>query len=81
MENPSLLKSCPFCGETEMIDLNGRRCSGRYRGWIVFASCGICGAQSKVFSCEDDPAESEWSNNACYQAIKAWNRRADSRKE
>ena len=69
------VKGCPFCGENEMIELRSRRCSARYMGWIVFVTCEMCGAQSKVFSCSEDPPESEWQNDACYKAIKAWNRR------
>ena len=66
------LKSCLFCGEPYAITLRARYGRGR---WIVFARCDMCGAQSRCFSCEEDPEIGEWSNDACYKAGAAWNKR------
>lgn len=68
------LSPCPYCGSTEVY-LAERR-SIISNAYIVYCECGLCGAHGKAFK-SDVPADFyEWDNEACRQAVKAWNTRA-----
>lgn len=66
------MKPCPHCGGTACLHSNF---SHKARRYFVFAKCDICGAQGKIFQSEDEPAAADWNNNACIDAVKAWNMR------
>lgn len=66
------VKTCPHCGGTACLNAN---CSYKKRTYFVFVRCDICGAQGKVYSSPEDPAAENWENDACIDAIKAWNMR------
>ena len=66
------LKNCPHCGGMAHLEQNFTRKTHNY---IVYVKCDICGAQGKVYSSEEAPAETEWQNEACNAAAAAWNLR------
>lgn len=74
MDNDSL-KGCPHCGGPGSIWANY---SYKTRSYFVFVKCGLCGAQGKVFTSDNDPEEEGWNNVACNNAVMAWNLRFDS---
>ena len=72
------LKKCPFCG--------GRACttanySYKRKLYYVFVKCDICGAQGKAYTSEEDPAQEEWQNIACEDALNAWNLRNERKND
>lgn len=69
---------CPFCGsDNSSIYWKG----WRYNAVIYFVKCEECGAQTRAFSHSCDDANkwkgspAEWDNDACGNALHAWNRR------
>lgn len=66
------LKKCPHCGGTACLHSSY---SYKARKYFVFAKCDVCGSQGKLFTSEDSPAESEWNNVSCNDAVNAWNLR------
>lgn len=64
------LKKCPFCGDEATLYYRGAK-----YGFIVYAKCDFCGAQSRVFNSQNNPEDEDWRNVACRKATKAWNRR------
>lgn len=66
------LKKCPFCGGVADEYFTGVR---RGTGYTVFVKCEICGSSGKAFFTPNNPSESGWSDLACKEAIRAWNRR------
>lgn len=70
------IKPCPFCGGDAY--LNSRYIS-KWKRYMVFVKCDICGGQGKVYSSWEPPAETDWNNDACYSALNAWNRRFNNR--
>ena len=69
---PTAIKTCPHCGGSACLNYNY---SYRIRRYFVFVKCNICGAQAKVFTDEKNPEESGWTDEACLDAVKAWNMR------
>ena len=65
------IKSCPFCGGEGCLYSN----YSRYGKYLVFVKCEDCFSQGKSFASRENPAESDWQNQACEDAIKHWNRR------
>ena len=48
------VKKCPFCGEDQDIHMRANY-SKKMRVWLVFIKCEVCGGQTKVIPCEEDP--------------------------
>ena len=67
-----MIKRCPHCGSPS--DLNSRY-SYKTKRYFVFVRCEMCGAQGKIYNSEQNPEEQQWDNDACHNAIKAWNMR------
>ena len=72
MENNQQIKPCPHCGGVSYLYANYSRKIG---GYFVFVKCDICGAQGKIYSSKRDPDADGWENEACVNAIAAWNMR------
>ena len=70
------MKPCPFCGSGNAL-LN-QSYSWTKKKWFVYVRCELCGAQSKIYLSPEEPAETDYSNDACKAAIGAWNTRASS---
>lgn len=70
------IKKCPHCGGVGYLNSNY---SNKYRSYFVFVKCDVCGAQAKTYSSQEEPAEVDWNNNACIEAINAWNMRYTER--
>ena len=66
------IDTCPHCGGTACLNANY---SYKTRSYFTFVKCDICGAQGKAYSSPDEPAQQEWNNSSCVDAIKAWNMR------
>jgi len=66
------IKTCPHCGGDGALTQNY---SYKKRRYFVFVKCMICGAQGKIYDSQTEPAADDWSNEACYRAIAAWNKR------
>lgn len=66
------LKKCPHCGGLAALNSNY---SWRTKGYFVCVRCDICGSQGKSYFSDDAPAETDWSNIACRDAVNAWNMR------
>lgn len=66
------IKPCPHCGGAAILNANY---SYKGRTFFVFVKCCVCGATGKTYSSADDPEAVEWNNNACNDAITAWNMR------
>lgn len=66
------IKACPHCGGTACLTSNY---SYKTRTYFTFVKCDICGAQGKTYSSNEEPAAADWNNNACRDAISAWNMR------
>lgn len=64
------IKKCPFCGGDGELT---QRYNSRNDNYFVFVACGMCNAQSKVFSSRDDVSKGNWNAKACEKAVKAWN--------
>ena len=71
-------KKCPFCGGEPELRYKGIT-KWRYSDTvcIVFVRCTFCKAQSQVFPDDSFPDEngSDWEDNACINAVAAWNKR------
>lgn len=80
MTTPDIL-NCPHCGGGGYLMRNCGR--GRYgsRLYYVMVRCNLCGAQGKIYSDEEDPADNDWNDQACVNAVKAWNMRYHPDKE
>lgn len=72
------IKKCPYCGGTACLNSNY---SYKARRYFVFVKCDICGAQAKIYYCDEAPAEVDWDNSACKDAINAWNMRTRTDEE
>lgn len=66
------IKTCPHCGGSACLNSNY---SYKTRSYFVFVKCDICGAQGKIYNSQEDPQAVEWNNQACEDAIRAWNLR------
>lgn len=66
------IKACPHCGGTACLNANY---SYKIRRYFTFVKCDICGAQGKTYTSEEKPAEANWDNQSCRDAIGAWNMR------
>jgi len=66
------LKKCPHCGGDACLHSSY---SYKSRKYFVFVKCNICGSQGKIIASSDNPAESEWNDVACNDAVSAWNLR------
>lgn len=66
------LKYCPHCGGAATLNANY---SYKTRSYFVFAKCDICGSQGKIYRSLDNPEAAEWNNQACKDAVIAWNMR------
>ena len=66
------IKPCPHCGGSASLYSGYSR---RHRDYFVYVRCDICGAQGKLYGSSEDPAAVEWANDACTDAVKAWNMR------
>lgn len=68
----TVIKPCPHCGGIACINANY---SYKVRKYFVFVKCDICGAQAKIYTCDNHPSEEDWDNVACRDALNAWNMR------
>jgi transcription elongation factor Elf1 len=66
--------SCPHCGGSSYLHANYSH-KIKNGGYFVFVKCDICGAQGKAYTCVQDPVADEWDNQACRDAVAAWNMR------
>lgn len=66
------IKPCPHCGGTACLN---KSYSNRTHSYYTFVRCDICGAQGKTYGNKEDPAAADWNNQACRDAIGAWNMR------
>lgn len=69
-----LLKRCPHCMGTATLKANY---SYKIHKFFVFVKCDICGAQGKVCTSEEPPECEDWNNQACRDAVEAWNMRSN----
>lgn len=70
------IKRCPHCAGASYLHSNY---SYKCRCFFVFVKCEICGAQGKVYKSAEEPAAADWQNEACNDAVEAWNmRRSDT---
>lgn len=70
------LKSCPFCGGIEVsFDYRYVR-ANRWRDYITFVKCAVCGAQSRPFAFDGN--DSDDRDVAESKAMAAWNRRCSN---
>lgn len=63
------IKNCPHCNGVGEIQANYSRNNHCY---FVFVKCTLCGAQGKVFSTTEEPAE---DMETVVKSISAWNMR------
>lgn len=70
------LKKCPFCGGDAALNSSF---SYRIRKHFVFVKCNICGGQGKIYNDTEDPADKDWNDVACNDAVNAWNMRTESK--
>ena len=70
--NDETLKRCPHCGGTAYINSSY---SYRHKTHFVYVKCSICGAQGKTYCSTGDPEKAGWNNQACTDAVAAWNMR------
>lgn len=68
------LKRCPFCGGEATLTANY---SYKTRAFFVMGKCSFCGSQGKIYNSNEDPEEAGWNNNACTDAVRAWNMRRE----
>ena len=68
------IKPCPHCGGTSSLNANS---SYKIRSYFVMVKCDICLAQGKPYRCDEHPADEDWNNQACIDAINAWNMRTN----
>lgn len=68
----SNIKTCPHCGGVSFLSSSY---SYKTRCYFVFVKCDICGSQGKIYRSDEEPAATEWNNEACNSAIEAWNMR------
>lgn len=66
------ISACPHCGGAADIHQNY---SAKSKSYFVFVHCRVCGAQGKIYGSKTDATTEEWANDACIDAIKAWNMR------
>lgn len=66
------IKTCPHCGGTACLTTYY---NNKAQAYFVFVKCDICGAQGKLYSCEENPVMTNWENTACTDAENAWNMR------
>lgn len=71
MEDKSI-KQCPHCGGVAYLNSHY---SYKARRYFVFVKCEVCGSQGKIYSSQDEPKAVSWNNDACNNAIDAWNLR------
>lgn len=81
------LKSCPFCNgkaKFEVIDTRESVLQNATR-FIFAVKCGECDVElSNSYTCDvdmDEFGEIHTHNGGRYDAVKAWNRRADNDKK
>ncbi|MDE5754586.1 MAG: Lar family restriction alleviation protein [Oscillospiraceae bacterium] len=79
------LKNCPFCGgEANLFSkfkVNGDALDEyASNGYSVRCECKVCGAEGKEFISLENPANVEWNNMACKDAVRAWNMRYEKNK-
>lgn len=74
MADTTIIKSCPHCGGTGTLNSNY---SYKTRSYFVFVRCDICGATGKIYGSTEEPAQTEWNNAACNDAVAAWNMRTE----
>ena len=67
-----LIKPCPHCGGTACLTANYSEKIHRY---FLFVKCDICGAQGRTFCTAISAGLPGWKENACTDAVKAWNMR------
>ena len=65
------IKPCPHCNGNAYLT---QSYSDRSNTWYVFVKCNICGAQSKAFKSEEEPA-TDWTSENCQDAVTIWNMR------
>lgn len=68
------IKECPFCGGIAYLNSNY---SYKIRKYFIFVKCEVCGAQGKIVTDNTAPAEDNWKNAKCEQAITCWNNRVN----
>lgn len=68
-----IIKVCPHCGGSARLNASY---SYKIRKYFVFVKCDVCGAQGKVFADTENPEAIEWNDDACNDALAAWNLRS-----
>lgn len=66
------VKYCPHCGGDARLTANY---SPKVKRWFIAVKCTLCGATGKYYTQVEDPDETNWNTDACYNALRAWNRR------
>lgn len=66
------IKPCPFCGGEATLYANW---SPNANAFFVNCKCTVCDSSGKGYKSKDDPAEQNWENYACEQAVRLWNSR------
>lgn len=66
------VKPCPHCGGSASLS---SFYSYRQYFYYVFVKCDICGAQGKTYKSIGKPSQENWNNEACIDALNAWNMR------
>ena len=69
--NRKRMKPCPFCGGPGVLKSR----QTKYGDYIVMGACGVCDAQTKVFTTHRSPEWNHWKLPECDYAIAAWNMR------
>lgn len=67
-----ILKGCPHCGGDASLNVNY---SERAGGYFVMIKCSVCKSQGKTYFSEENPENEPRSNEASWNAVKAWNMR------
>ena len=63
---------CPHCGGVANLYSNY---SHKTKNYFVFVKCEICGSQGRIYNSKKEPCDENWENDACINAIDAWNMR------
>lgn len=72
------MRKCPHCGGSGRLNASY---SYHAECYFVFVKCDICGAQTRSFRDDDDPANSDWKSVACNIAVEAWDMRSNDADE
>lgn len=66
------IKDCPHCNGGGSLRQSYNR---KEAVFFVYVRCDKCGAVGSKYICDEEPAATNWNNQACKDAIAAWNMR------